>query len=227
MDQNCGCLVSSIVTRKLILIQNLNCNSKKSIQTKTRYFSFGKNRVFSFDSSTVQSAADKLNNDQRRVSQNCETSEPLQQETQSDIQVSVTPTTLETSSPSDDTTIQVYHKFRLLPNVSIFFFFSIIVKVKRTYQRWYLYNTQTHTASTYMLIKDEVFRPEGRDDIAGHRFRAPRRLPGLRRRQVRQRPEDEPAARQLQQQHRQLGQHDVGLVRLEERRRQEQRERNR
>lgn len=58
--------------------------------------------VFSFDSSTlVESAADKLN---KQGNDNYVPSELNQQETESD--VPVTTVTLETSTPSDDTTIQ-------------------------------------------------------------------------------------------------------------------------
>lgn len=63
-----------------------------------------KSRTFSFNSTTVESAVSKLN--QQKLSPPNESSEPTQQTTPSDIPITVTPTTLDTSSTSDDTTIQ-------------------------------------------------------------------------------------------------------------------------
>ena len=59
----------------------------------------------------VETAIDKLSQEQQKKLNplNYEISDPTQQESPSDIQVTVTPTTLDTSSPSDDTTIQVYY----------------------------------------------------------------------------------------------------------------------
>ncbi|XP_016844045.2 diacylglycerol kinase eta isoform X3 [Nasonia vitripennis] len=63
--------------------------------------------VFSFEAAAVESAVNQLNQHQQEPHpQNYEASEPTHQETQSDIPVTVTPTTFDTSSPSDDTTIQ-------------------------------------------------------------------------------------------------------------------------
>ncbi|XP_014219907.1 diacylglycerol kinase eta isoform X2 [Copidosoma floridanum] len=60
--------------------------------------------VFSFESNTVESAANKLYQQQRPSPNESEPTQP----TQSDLPVTVTPTSLDTSSPSDDTTIQYY-----------------------------------------------------------------------------------------------------------------------